>query len=55
MEPVCPFGAGRFLSSPLESKDRGGFKLVEEDGEGSAAARPPPFPVCRLLSLWHAG
>lgn len=40
----CPFSAGRFISSPLESKDRGGFKLVEEDGEGLLhPALPPPF------------
>lgn len=51
---VCPFSAGRFITSPLESKDGGGFKLVEEDEEGLKRALPP-FHICCPFSLWHAG
>lgn len=53
--PLCPLRAGRFISSPLESKDRAGFKPMEGDGEGLLQPVLPFFPVCRLLSLRHAG
>lgn len=50
-EPVCPFRAGRFICSPLKSNGRGGFKLVEEVGEGLLQSA---FPFSRLLPPWSS-
>lgn len=50
-EPVCPFRAGRFICSPLESNGRGGFKLVEKVGEGLLQSAFPLFPSAAPLVI----
>lgn len=51
VEPVCPFRADRFIGNPLESKGRGGFKRVEEDGEGLLQTTLPLFLPAASLAF----